>query len=768
MNYIWNDEDLSQAFIEFGKEKGVTLYPETTMALALEVRGKVESGLQLRPSIKETIFQLFPKEEGSNMEHPISQLEGIKANIYLLLTKLAASPQKPITQQEIETWRAVIQDKIYVPFEKVAKNLTNEVRRAMDHIAAKTNEKRGIMELRGQVQALLMKAMENQANGVGRMKVPFEIEVISKYYPNWQRQEILVSKIISACRGEMIKIGKRLATTTGDINATHMYAIGITGTADYIKHEVESPDKFTTASGFQNYLEEMGYKIDNVSEALHGIEDDNRQRGKSGSAKWILESEFADLDTERGSNPIWQQRSISNNARKVAQVPVLRNTGTWTISMNQFMQSLTYEVMQKMVQKNIQEGGDPNQEKMKLEQAVKQVSVMIDALNSREDTWQKGLAIYRLLDPALQQTRDMVTQLLDGKNPETSDRKIAGGYQVSTIQPVRLTEADLKNRAKVNSIVRQYADSYATDERRWGEGQNIDAHWNTLLRLSSLQKRGPVNPYFRSAGQMFMDEAIKNNPGLKGNPELEAAARNVDIETLKEKTKDVANVIFNPSTPDWVLMKIASVGFKTQDLTGDEKEKLSEKDLKDLNEFEKQYKYLRKASYQVLKDRGWEAKRIRTKAGKSKILRESRGDEQLKAEIKRKNPNITDEELLEEVKKQSTSRKEYAIVFEKKPNTKPQATAKYQYKVIYKKAESAAEIQKKITDMMASKTMNEKKETPINNVNTTITNQLAPLYQALKQAQGREAQEAKAKAETQEAETNVPAPAQPAAPAPMA
>jgi hypothetical protein len=81
----------------------------------------------------------------------------------------------------------------------------------------------------------------------------------------------------------------------------------------------------------------MGFKIDYVNEALHNIEDDNRMRGEKGKAKWLQEQEFKDLETDKASNPIWDQRAISNNKRKFAQIPVLKSTGLWTVTMEQFM-----------------------------------------------------------------------------------------------------------------------------------------------------------------------------------------------------------------------------------------------------------------------------------------------------------------------------------------------------------------------------------------------------------------------------------------------
>jgi len=702
MKYTWNDEDLSQAFIDFGKEKGTTLYKETTDALAKEIRDKVNSGLELSASIKETIAQLFPKEENSPVAHPIENLKIIRNKINHLLTKLAGK-RKPITPQEIEAWRMVIKEEIYVPFEAVGQSLSAELRRAMDYMAAQSQKKAALMEFRDQVQAQLMQTMENQSNGKAT-QVTVELPTLKKYFPNWQKNAINSAKVASYCRGELRRIGIKLAQLTTEINKTHVYAIGITGTRDYIKHDFESPDKFTTVAGFQGYLEDMGFKIDYISEALHNIEEDNRMRGKKGDAKWIAEHEFTDLQTNKSKNPIWDQRSISNNRRKFAQIPVLKTPGLWTVTMEQFMGSLTYEVMQKMMQQNIANGADPTKEKQKLEDALKMVSVMIDQLNKRENTWQKGMAIYRLLDPAIEQTITMATTLMnpgkgldevkkkleEGEEPEYKD-EIENTKTPGTIAPLYLTKEDLTNPSKLRALVSKYSRNFATFERKWGEGQNIDAHWSVLNALSGLQKRGEQNPKFLSGGQQFYEEAIKANPSLAGNKDLERAARKIDIAVLSEvKMTNLANVIFNPATPDWLLMKIASVGFEMQKLTEEEKKGLDPQEIEELNDFENQYRYMRKAAYQVLKSRGWEARRLK---GAKKVARETRGQEALREEIKAKNPDITEEELEAQMKQQSTTRKTYGIIFQRR-NPKDEEKAA-RYKVIYKKADKVGDLMKK-------------------------------------------------------------------------
>ncbi len=536
---MWNDIDLANAFIDYGKAHGVTISNVTAEQLAQEIRSKSTKGdgLEIDSLIKEEVSKLFPDGDAvvqansidSVIDKALSKVASYKERMY----KLVLGQEGPITPEEEKELKAGILNDVIVPMQDgVSDNVhraTRKLMRDLQPLQREFNEIEAYLNDKTLIDKLLE---ESKSDPMNRAKAnAYKSEKRARTTKAVKEFEIL--KQLEKKKSALILL---------DI------------TNNYVKRELAVIDQYRGVDGMSKYFENI-FKgvVGNVREMMNkvrrGIVLPEVSEANRHNREWILRHHLTKT---------YQEGNLPNDMD--------------SIDLDEFKSSPVY--------KEMSESGLSDET----------ISRSLQNLNELPMTWRKGHAIYMLMDPPAEKTVHQDIPTLLESTPESWKEEII------TNQPFSIEKGKFEEQK--SKMERSTKPKAMTKERKMAEALNAKSHWSVLMNLARNQRVGKTGltraeQYLESLPTELRDKvnatetelnSIKSDKDDVGN-EVKSAkdkkeeymatvsdtikdvlktAEKMDNEDMLQDEDIISAALKNPSTPDWVLMKAAVVGYATK------------------------------------------------------------------------------------------------------------------------------------------------------------------------------------------------------------
>lgn len=502
----WNDQDIADAFVNKGASHGVTISPDTAMELANQVRSKVKKNdiLELNSVINEIIGELFPKNTESSATKAALDIITVVSNRIEKYKKIFAQEGSgPIGPEEEHELRAGVLDDLIIPFQEGIDGRTADAtRKLMVEILPLEQEKNSLKQsltiISRRIDELKNDLKQNPSDAAKKK----ELRDKSKEFDTGGSRYIDLRRKTVVIRSKLTLLDR---------------------ISNYVKKGFLVMDQYHGVDGMSRYFEEvLSPGIANIKDIIIKV-----RRGIV-----LPEVEAKDRHTIE-----WIMRHHHTKSYQTGEIgPSVDN-----ITLDEFKKSPVY--------KELAARGITDQT----------ISHSLDQLDSKPMTWRKGQAIYMLLDPPAEKTvnKDIPTLMqetpADIKNEEGKVVNPAWSPEISTNQPFNIEKGkfeEQKEKMEKNTNPRGMS-----KERKISEAANENAHWSVLFNLSRNQK-------VDASGKTRAEKYIESLPeSMRDNEEvLKNAAKMEEEDHLNDK-EIIYSALWNPNTPDWVLMKAALTGY---------------------------------------------------------------------------------------------------------------------------------------------------------------------------------------------------------------
>lgn len=504
----WQDQDIADAFIEKGKSHGVTISPDTAQDIANEVRQKVKKNdvLELHAIIKEIIDNLFPKSPEMAATHAsleILKVIGRRVEKYrTILAQEEGESNGPIGPEEEADLRAGILNDILIPLQEgIQDKVADATRKLMRDLLPLQQEKN---------------QLEAELGDDAHVKVLYDTYVAD---PSNRENMKLYKK---ETKGRNSKVSRAIELLN-QINVIKSKLILLDSASNYVDKHFRVMDQYRGVDGMSRYFENVLQPgIQNVKDLIISVrrnivlpEVDARTRHERA---WIMRHHNTKSYQNKGIGP-----DVDN------------------ITFEEFEKSPVYKELKSR-------GVDDNKIKDSLRN-----------LDAKPMTWRKGQAIYMLLDPPSEKTVNKDIPTLMEPTPENvkdEEGKVvqkAWSDEIITNQPFNIESGKFdEQKDKMEKGTRPRAMS---KERKVSEAANEDAHWSVLFNLSRNQK---VDASGKTRAEKYLESLPEK---MRENPKVLETVKNMENEDHLNDKEIIYSALWNPNTPDWVLMKAALTGY---------------------------------------------------------------------------------------------------------------------------------------------------------------------------------------------------------------
>lgn len=528
----WDDQDIADAFIEKGKSHGVTISPDTAHELANNVRVKVKKNdvLELNSVINEIMESLFPKNLENAATKAALDIIAVISNRITKFKNVLAQYSGPIEADEEKELRATILNDILIPLQEgISDKAADATRKLMKDLLPLTQNKNE-----------LEKDLKND-------------EKVKALYEDWKTnpKDNKKKKLYKQEAHRRDGVAVRAIELLNQINVIKSKLIILDRASGYIKKDLEVLDQFRGHDGMTRYFERvLEPGIANIKEIILKVRRN------------IV---LPEVDAKTRHEREWIMRHHLTKSYQTGDLgPSMDN-----ITLDDFKQSPVYE--------ELHEKGVSDQV----------ISTSLDQLDSKPMTWRKGQAIYMLMDPPAEKTvtKDIPTMLNEVPGVEGGKRE-DWSADYTTNQPFNIEKGKFEEqKGKMIKDTRPWGMS---KERKVSEAENENAHWSVLFNLTRNQKvdasgKTRAEKYIESlpeevqanvdAAKDVLTKSHKmNEEGKKRyfdsqDQTVKIAIRAVEkAEEMEEEDhlndkEIIYAALWNPSTPDWVLMKTATTGY---------------------------------------------------------------------------------------------------------------------------------------------------------------------------------------------------------------
>jgi hypothetical protein len=562
---------LADALVEKLKEDGIKIFPETASAIAQEIAAEHQKdpGIPIDVIVKRQYAKIRGiKEDGGGLSGTVASLLPKIALLEKELLVVAA--RGPITPEEIKAWRKRIYDEVYIPFQNIGAEISDKVADLMQKFEELSKNKH---EAEEEFNVLVQKA--NQA---------FK-DLIDRGSPSAGP----VRRRYVDAKYDLVHKSEEITKATAELNFTRGLLTYLTGAGDYLKKTVRLPENFgVQLDGASAYLRQAGVTLGEISEIINALKDKKNPNS-------LKLKEMVKEGPERHRLPIWMARSLSNNPTLTAQEASI-GPGVTNIDAEKFENSsIFYEAGRRLWEKINEQNPDMSQEE-KLAKYNTEVDIYkqkmlntVAKINKLPDTWRKFREIYEILDP---EAPEQVAAL--HSTTEESPESYQKWHTPTSIQSLNIDPDDDAAMRSAKWYLNKKNTRAWSEIRKMAEAQNPNAHWSTLFALSHMQPTKYDPKTGKTYGEQFLSELSEEK---RKDPDMQAAAQKIDGIMATKRKEMAIQVIFNPGVPDWILMRLASLGYRSSANGQVQKEA------------DESYDFIRKLAYEMLLSRGWKLER---------------------------------------------------------------------------------------------------------------------------------------------------------------
>lgn len=304
---------------------------------------------------------------------------------------------------------------------------------------------------------------------------------------------------------------RRAIEVLNQINVIKSKLILLDAASGYLKRDLHVMDQYRGVDGITRYFEKvLEPTIKNIKDVVMKVR------------KNIV---LPEVEAKERHSREWILRHHLTKSYQGGNIPPNLDT----LTLDEFKESPVYEELRKE--------GVTDQK----------ISTSLEHLDSLPMTWRKGHAIYMLLDPPAEKTirQDIPTMITDAPP--------AWGKQIITNQPFNIEKGKFdEQKGKMEKSTQPKAMS---KERKISEAENENAHWSTLFNLTRNQK-------VDATGKTRAEQYIESLPAdVRENEDVLKQAAEMEEEDHLNDKESIYAALWNPSTPDWVLMKAALTGY---------------------------------------------------------------------------------------------------------------------------------------------------------------------------------------------------------------
>ncbi len=504
----WQDNDLAAAFVDVCGGKSVTLYPETASQLAGEIRSKVKLGTiaELMSLVKETIANLFENENEESTA--IASLDHMVRMVDEVEKRVAALPP-----EEAERVISQLANDVILP----------AIQGASERVTNSANKHKSLLAENLQKQKEIMDNLEDDA-------------ILDALYDKYTSLE----------KGSLEREDARA-----------QYFKAKAGRSKKAEELVKLVKAINESKSILILLDASNKAINSLKFAEQGIQKDGRVGYLTKILKPTVERITSTLKKAKDAVilPELEEKErhqidkiLKHHHTNFYQESKAPTTGavSWNITLEDLKKSPMYAAL-------IEDGA-----------TEEQILDALNELNSKSDTFYKGLSIAYLKDPPASPYVGEIYTTLNSSKKKTTEGQ---GYKSSSQelldnQPFQFQSGKIKPSIKVlqpsgetktqTFVPETKGKRYEAEQRAIFEAANPKAHWVMLLANSTTKTTDQLG---RSPGQAFMSNLTPEQKEEKVNKDK---ALQLDKEAFEAYDAQLNAVLHNPATPDWLLMKIAS------------------------------------------------------------------------------------------------------------------------------------------------------------------------------------------------------------------